>query len=233
MAEARIEALPYCEDSAALFMPWSDRPWAVFLDSGFPHSHQGRYDIIAADPVATLVTRGNLTEVREGESVRFLPGNPFDLVRQVLGENAVGFPELPFCGGAIGYFGYDLARRLEKLPVLAADMENIPDMAVGIYDWALIVDHQERRSWLVSQGRDPATAARWPHLCHTFSQIQTIGWPRTDFSVQGEAVSNMSHAVYGQAFCRIQHYICEGDCYQVNLAPAFFRSLPRQPLDGL
>ena len=46
-----IQELPYFEDSAALFIPFADRPWSVFLDSGFPHSRQGRYDIIAADPI--------------------------------------------------------------------------------------------------------------------------------------------------------------------------------------
>ena len=220
-AKPRIEALPYTEDSAALFVPWAERRWAVFLDSGFPHSRQGRYDIIAADPCITLVTRGNHTEIREGETVRLSPDDPFRLVRQALGETGTGIDGLPFCGGAIGYFGYDLARRLEKLPALAADAENLPEMAVGIYDWALVVDHLERRSFLVSQGRDPETASRWPHLVQAFSQIQTIGWPRAGFRVDGEAASNLSHATYLQAFRRIQHYIREGDCYQVNLAQRF------------
>jgi len=222
MLEASIEELPYCEDSAALFAPWSESPWAVFLDSGFPHSRQGRYDIIAADPVATLVTRGDLTEIREGKNVRLSADDPFTLVKQALGETAAAPSGLPFHGGAIGYFGYDLARRLENLPTLALDAENIPEMAVGIYDWALVVDHLERRAWLVSQGRDPATAIRWPHLRHAFSQIQTIGWPRANFSVAGDAVSSLSHAAYARAFRRIQHYIREGDCYQVNLAQRFF-----------
>ena len=220
-AKPRIEALPYYEDSAALFVPWAERPWAVFLDSGFPHSRQGRYDIIAADPFITLVTRGKLTEIRGGADPRLSPDDPFALVKQALGKTAADFPDLPFNGGAIGYFGYDLARRLEKLPTLAADAENLPEMAVGIYDWALVVDHQERRSFLVGSGRDPATATRWPHLAHAFSQIQTIGWPRAGFSVEGEAASNLSHAEYIQAFRRIQHYIREGDCYQVNLAQRF------------
>ena len=61
--------------------------------------------------------------------------------------------ELPFTGGAIGYFGYDLARRYERLPALATDLERLPEMAVGIYDWAVVVDHSERRTWLAGQGR--------------------------------------------------------------------------------
>jgi para-aminobenzoate synthetase component 1 len=193
----------------------------VFLDSGYPYSRQGRYDIIAADPYCTLVTRANLTEIREHGDVTLSPDDPFTLVKRYLGAPGVSAPGLPFAGGAIGYFGYDLARRLEKLPNLARDEENIPDMAIGLYDWAVIVDHRERRSWLVGQGRDPATAARWPYLKQAFSQIQTLGWQRIDFHVQSPIAANMTRAEYERAFDRIQHYIREGDCYQVNLAQRF------------
>jgi para-aminobenzoate synthetase component 1 len=217
----RVEELPYFEDSAALFLPWAEQRWAVFLDSGFPHSRQGRYDVIAADPFATLVTRGHLTEIRTGGNIALSPGDPFALVKRYLGEVSPKAVDLPFCGGAIGYFGYDLARRLERLPEIAADIENVPEMAVGIYDWAVVVDHLERRSWLVGQGRDPSLPARWPHLVKAFSQIQTIGWQRSDFCVLGEVASNLDRTRYGQAFDRIQHYIREGDCYQVNLSQRF------------
>jgi para-aminobenzoate synthetase component 1 len=217
----KIEELPYFEDSAPLFTPWAERSWAVFLDSGFPHSRAGRYDIIAAEPYITLVTRGNLTEIRQGGAIALSPEDPFQLVRQALGEDIPSLPGIPFAGGAIGYFGYDLARRLEKLPELAADAENIPDMIVGIYDWAMIVDHQARRSWLASVGRCANTAARWPHLVESFSRIQTLGWQRPGFGVSGELVANMSRSTYAQAFERVQRYIREGDCYQVNLAQRF------------
>ena len=215
----KIEELPYFfEDSAALFAPWADQDWAIFLDSGFPHSRQGRFDIIAADPFCTLVTKGDITEIREGDNVRLSPDDPFQLLKEALGESVETDSQLPFYGGAIGYFAYDLARRLEKLPSIAADGENIPDMVVGIYDWAVVVDHLERRSWLVGLGRDPATLVRWPHLCQSFSQIPIINWPREGFRVAGEIQSNMDRAIYTKAFNRIQHYIREGDCYQVNLA---------------
>ncbi len=216
-----VHELPYFEDSAALFLPWAERRWAVFLDSGFPRSRQGRYDILAAEPWQTLITRGGMTEIRADGGIRLSPQDPFSLIRQQLGPVAPGVPGLPFCGGAIGYFGYDLARRLEKLPAVASDLENVPEMIIGIYDWAVVVDHQERRSWLVGQGRDPKTRQRWPHLMSCFSQIQIIGWQRSDFYVQGPVESNMALGDYARAFTRIQHYIREGDCYQVNLAQRF------------
>ncbi|NEX16397.1 MAG: aminodeoxychorismate synthase, component I [Halochromatium sp.] len=44
-------------------------------------------------------------------------------------------------------------------------------MAIGIFDWAFVVDHAEQRSWLVGAGRDARTYARWPHLVRQFSRI--------------------------------------------------------------
>ena len=217
----RIQEIPYFEDSAALFLPWSDRDWSVFLDSGYPHSRQGRYDIIAADPVKTLITRGLVTEVREGELIRLSPEDPFKLIQEALGSTCGSVADLPFCGGAIGYFGYDLARRLETLPVLAANVEDIPDMAVGIYDWAVIVDHLERRTYLVGREASPTLDKRWPHLVKSFSQIQTLGWRLGDFQIIDEVRANLDQPGYARAFRKIQRYIEEGDCYQVNLALRF------------
>ena len=217
----RIQELPYFEDSAALFLPWADRSWSVFLDSGYPHSRQGRYDIIAADPVKTLITRGCVTEIREGESVELSPEDPFQLVQQALGTPGTLVAGMPFCGGAIGYFGYDLARRIEKLPELAANAESIPDMVVGIYDWAVIVDHVERRTHLVGGRNSRKLEKRWPHLVKSFSQIQTLGWRLGDFQIHDAPRANLDQRAYGEAFHKIQHYIEEGDCYQVNLALRF------------
>jgi para-aminobenzoate synthetase component 1 len=55
----------------------------------------------------------------------------------------------------------------------------------------------------------------------SFSQIQTLGWQRTGFDVLAPVRANMSRREYVAAFERIQHYIREGDCYQVNLAQRF------------
>ncbi|MEQ1528364.1 MAG: aminodeoxychorismate synthase component I, partial [Methylococcales bacterium] len=128
-----IAALPYFANSAELFSSIADQPWAVFLDSGYPHSKQGRYDIIAADPVCTLTTYGNLTEIIKNGASTYSDVDPFALVKQHLLSDVEDVSDLPFNGGAIGYFSYDLARRLERLPQLAEDAEHIAEMAIGIY----------------------------------------------------------------------------------------------------
>ncbi|MFA6053647.1 MAG: aminodeoxychorismate synthase component I [Methylobacter sp.] len=220
-----IAPLPYFADSAKLFSAISGKAWAVFLDSGYPYSNQGRYDIIAADPVCTLVTRGDTTEItRNGVAVKS-GENPFDLVKQQLLPETTGLDELPFNGGAIGYFSYDLARRLEALPVIAEDTEHIAEMAVGIYEWAVIVDHHRQKSYLVGHDCDEG---KWQGLIEQFSQLPAKQ-ELDAFKVVGDVASNMDKDFYVQAFNRIKHYLKEGDCYQVNLAQRFAASCTGDP----
>lgn len=219
LALHRVAEIPYREDSAALFEAIADLPWAVFLDGGPRHPAQSRFDILAAQPFARFITRGNLTEIHT-DAIELSREDPFALVRRHLDIDPICGGELPFCGGAIGYFGYDLARRLESLPTLTADAEGIPEMAVGIYDWAVVVDHLERKSWLVGQGRDPDTDIRWDSLIARFSAPPPEK-PRTPFHITSPVTSNMTRESYGRAFRRIHDYIRNGDCYQVNLAQRF------------
>lgn len=218
-----LTELPYPEDSAALFACIAHRPWAMFLDSGRPGSSYGRYDIMVADPVITLTTRGDLTEIcrptEKGSGIEISRDDPFGLVRDYLGKSQEGHAGLPFMGGAVGYFSYDLARRLERLPALAADAEHLPEMRVGIYDWAVVVDHHEKKCWLASYGRAPLTREHWDEIVALFNppEVPAAG----SFRVLSAVASNMDVGRYTEAFQRILRYIREGDCYQVNLAQRF------------
>ncbi|HQR50636.1 MAG TPA: aminodeoxychorismate synthase component I [Methylophilaceae bacterium] len=214
-----IAELPYRANGAELFGHIAQRPWAVYLDSGRPGSSYGRYDILAADPFITLVTRCGKTEIRQGEDVRISSEDPFMLLQRTLRQFPASAGELPFAGGAIGYFSYDLARRLEHLPDTAVDAEHMPEMAVGVYDWAVVLDHEQRRAWLVGQGFDARTQQRWDELRALFS-ASAVTQAET-FKTTGLISSNMDMDTYAAAFRRVLDYIQAGDCYQVNLAQRF------------
>lgn len=221
-----IANLPYYPDSAALFSIVAQQPWAVFLDSGFPFSDQGRYDILACDPSVTLVTKGNSTQIARNDSINHSTEDPFDLLKQELSQfSSLNHSDLPFNGGAIGYFSYDLSRRLEKLPCIAFDAEDIPEMVVGIYNWAIVVDHHKLQSFLIGQSCDER---RWQGLIELFSQLPVLDKAQT-FSVVGDVVSNMDKTGYTQAYQKIKHYLKEGDCYQVNLSQRFVAECSGNP----
>ncbi|HUL41049.1 MAG TPA: aminodeoxychorismate synthase component I [Burkholderiales bacterium] len=216
----RLTELPYHEDSARLFEAIADQPWAAFLDSGTRFGSQARYDILVAEPYATLVTRGKVTEIRRHGVSELSPEDPFALLRRYLGPMEESHCALPFTGGALGYFGYDLARRLETLPALADDADRLPEMAVGIYDWALVVDHHSRRSYLASGEREPETREKWNELVACFSQPAQERF-RAPFRITSKIASNLTPEHYARAFKRVHDYIRAGDCYQVNLAQRF------------
>ena len=218
MADLLCTELPYHGDGAALFEAVADRPWAVFLDSGCCHPARARYDILAAEPYATVVTRGKMTEVRGGIN-ELSREDPFALLGRHLGIGKQPARGLPFSGGAIGYFGYDLARRFERLPESAADDVRMPEMAVGLYDWAVVVDHHERRGWLVG-GRRADTRTRWREFVARFS-APAAERARRPFCITAAPSSNLGPDAYAMAFERALRYIDAGDCYQVNLAQRF------------
>ena len=227
MTAPLVAELPYRHDSSELFEAIADLPWAVFLDGGLHHPAQSRYDILAAQPFVRLIARGNLTEIH-ADGIELSREDPFELVRRYLQIDPASGNGLPFCGGAIGYFGYDLARRLENLPALADDAEKIPDVAIGIYDWAVVIDHVERKSWLVGQGRDPDTDIKWDGLFRRFSAPPPEK-SRVPFRITSPVSSNMTRQGYSRAFQRIHDYIRNGDCYQVNLAQRFAAAASGDP----
>ncbi len=101
------------------------------------------YSAVSAGGAPTLVTR------------QFECNNPLEeLRRRVEAVKAVHLPELPpFCGGAVGYAGYDTVRYYEHLPQVPADDRQLPDMAFSFYDQMVIFDHVTKTIDVVAMAR--------------------------------------------------------------------------------
>ena len=234
-----IHQLPYHHDSSLLFERIARQPWAIFLDSGQmldtvtgkPGSQYGRYDIIVAEPFITLVTQGEQTTISQHGKLETSTEDPFLLLKNLLAQYPIPTSDLPFTGGALpftggalGYFGYDLGRRLEKLHSIAENDTQIPEMMIGLYDWALVVDHREQRSFLVSYGLQTQTRDNWERLQALFSKpagAYALIKQVDPFKVTSEIAYNLPQTQYTRAFAKIKAYITAGDCYQVNLAQRF------------
>lgn len=216
----KLTEMPYSRDSAEMFSHFANEDWSIFLDSTYPYIDLGRYDVLAARPYITLKTFADETEIvyangkRENSSK-----DPFSIVKSLLGERENKLSTVPFAGGALGYFAYDLGRGIEKIPEIAEHDIAMPDMAIGIYDWAVVTDHQQRRTWLTGYGKDERTFDKWNDLQEL---LQIKAEPDGQkFEVLSELQPNMDEEIYARAFNKIKHYIREGDCYQVNLAQRF------------
>lgn len=209
-------------------------PWPMLLESGRVERSQGqahtvvdeevslgaRFDIIVAAPVAKIIYRQSITEVHANDEVQRSAQTPFQIIQQWLAPHAVPrVTDIPFAGGALGYFAYDLGRSIEKLPSLATEDMPLPELLVGIYDWAIVVDHHLGSSKLVSHARFTDYAA----LQALYQQLlqAPVVQPQSDFQVTGEIEPNMDQAAYASAFQKVKDYIRAGDCYQINLAQRF------------
>ena len=195
------------------FSRLEQQPWAMLLSSAGASHPDARYDILTADPLITLTTRGDETVITEDGDNRLSREDPLSLVEQALScLPPVTQQSYPFCGGAVGVWGYDLGRRFEKISNIALADLNCPDMAVGIYDWALIADHHQQTLTLISLS-DIDARLRWLE-----SQSATQD---SSFAITSVWRSNNSEDDYRHKFEQVQAYIQAGDCYQVNLAQRF------------
>lgn len=224
-----IHHLTYQPNSAALFSLIRHKRWAILLDSGQPQSQYGRYDILVAEPfvtVTTLESEANehgssiKTEIKQNGELSTSYDDPFAILNRLIAPYQSPQTELPFSGGALGYFAYDLARQVETLPSLSLPNTAIPHMMVGIYDWAVVVDHREKTASLVSHGFQQSTRDHWASLCALFD-APIAPQSLAPFELTSPVSSNMNFSQYAKAFNAIKRYITEGDCYQVNLAQRF------------
>ena len=220
-----VEELSPTPDPWAIALRFAHRPHFLFLDSAGGLPELSRYSYIAADPVRWLQFHG------------VGPKNPFESLREELSQwKASPMPGLPpFQGGAAGLFGYDLCHWIERLPRPLFDEFQVPDMAIGIYDWVIAWDHLEHRAWIVSTGfpetneRDRRTAARrridWI-LGDEVTRVRLGDVPNAAarvsplFPLAGheQVFSNFNRAGFETAIRRAIDYIHAGDCFQVNLA---------------
>jgi para-aminobenzoate synthetase component 1 len=220
MPTPRLTAIPYLPDSSHWYRRIRHLPHPVWLDSGYPQSRYGRYDIIAAAPALLLETRADRTQIFQGSTMLAQStANPFALLQEHLPVASPPALDLPFCGGAIGFFSYDLARRLEALPATSTQDIDLPEMRVGIYHWAIVQDHEQARAWLVEL--DNAEAPNEITAEQVFHDLKkNIKSGDNSFSIS-RIESNLKVEEYANAFARIQAYLHAGDCYQVNFAQRF------------
>ncbi|MCS7045216.1 MAG: aminodeoxychorismate synthase component I [Gemmataceae bacterium] len=220
----------------------ADLPHLLFLDSART-TGPARYSYVTADPFAWFECAANA--VASERPLRCLQ----TALRKLCLPTLPGLP--PFQGGAAGLFGYELGHEMERLPQPAVNDFGVPALAVGLYDWVLAFDQQQRRAWLISTGLPLAEASRRAaRAAQRADEVRRrldrgpaadVGWRREDacpvrtpsYDVPGLAgvASNFSRATYLAAVRRAIDYIHAGDCFQVNFAQRLVTRQRASPLE--
>lgn len=203
--------LAISQNCIEVFSHFAHLPYAILLDSGDSDHINSRFDIIAIAPQSTLEVENNQSVFNNQPNIK----SCFEIMNNELAklDSTKAANNLPFNGGWLGYFGYDLGRTIEQRPSSALHDINLPQMAVGLYLDALIYDKQLRTWFYVSQ----------PNADRLWLYQQYLAQPpkHESFSLTSPWQSNMSQTSYSEKFAAIEEYLKSGDCYQINLAQRF------------
>ncbi|MCB1615140.1 MAG: chorismate-binding protein, partial [Pseudomonadales bacterium] len=242
-----VSSLPYYDDSTEYVDRLTGLPQIVYFDSGIAadstrppqntkiETNNKRFDIISAAPLFSLrfdetgfalgkhctpvsKTSSALLEALE-RAMAESPSIPalFDQLGAFI-RSEPDTASLPFTGGFIGYLAYDLGSALETLPQQALKDIDIPDLHLGFYSWACIVDHALRTTQLVTlneeaEGLHSEIKRR---LSTKNTQINN-----EKFFINKALEPEINVERYKDKHAEIQHLIFSGDCYQVNFTQRF------------
>ena len=153
----RLELLPALGDLAPVEVAAQlrDLPGVTLLESARA-GRNARWSYLVADPMAELNAPTDGLD-------------PFADARRLVARLAPPpLAGVPFAGGLVGYVGYDVGRRLERLPSIAAPDPDLPELHLALHDWVVAWDHRTGRAWLAGRVLDGDEA----RLDHRLAQVR-------------------------------------------------------------
>ena len=192
-----------------------DLPGLVLLESARP-GRNARWTYLTADPVAVIETPSEGSDVFAG-------------ARRLLARLASGVvtdPDAPpFLGGLAGFLGYDLGRRLERLPSLAAADQELPVLRLALHDWVIAWDRRTGAAWLGGRAVDERIARLDHRLAEVRERLGRGPAPAAERRPEPgspppsglELRSGLDRPTYEAGVESIRASIAHGDIYQANL----------------
>jgi anthranilate synthase component I len=213
----------------------------------------GRYSFLAGDPYLLIEARSHrmtiTTPRTEGPPgvEEFDSADPLEeLRRRIMSLRAATLPELPpFCGGAVGYAGYDTVRYTENLPNAPADDRGLPDLAFAFFDHMVVFDNVRKTLLVVAMARVSGDGARlaeeYAEACGRVDQlVNRLGASEgkqglSDVELAGDPQvtyrSNFKREEFETAVEKCLGYIRAGDIFQVVLSQRLQTTIHAPPLE--
>jgi len=228
---------------------------AFLLDSGMDPARLGRFSCLGGRPAALLTgyrsSSGTLDmtlelqtwrtpdgRVNNPPTVRSFVGNPFSALRELAARYApeqLAADRPPFTSGLVGYFGYETAHAIEKLPDTGTDDLQLPDMAFMIADEVLVFDHARQEAALYVTGFGPdaqaAAAARTARWQAELAAVPEPVKPRPRHVGPAAIRAHFDREQYKTAVRQCQEHIRRGDVFEVCLTHRLEMDLPGSAWD--
>ncbi|WP_448608012.1 anthranilate synthase component I [Geodermatophilus sp. URMC 60] len=208
-----------------------NRPGTVLLESAEQGKQWSRYSFVGVRSAGVLTERDG-TALWLGEELPGLtddlPGDPLAAVRTLARRlRSPRRPDLPrLTGGLVGYLGYDVVRRLERLPVTAVDDLGMPELALMLVTDLAVLDHHDGTVLLIanalrgSEGYDDAVT-RLDAMAADLAKAAPPGVATFTTADPPPVRSNMAPGVFEDGVERVREHIRAGDAFQVVLSQRF------------
>jgi len=235
-----LETFADLDTPLSIYLKLANCPYSYLLESVEGGERFGRYSFIGLPAATRIEVRGDTcTEIRGTQSVsETRAADPLAYVDDYLGRFKVaqvaGLPR--FCGGLVGYFGYDTVRYIEKrlAAVRKKDELGAPDILLLVSEEIAIVDNLSGKLTLVvyaEPGKPGAYTAAQERLKALLAKLrQPVAIPTDTPGPSEPAVSSFGEAAYHQAVERAKQYIFEGDIMQVVPSQRMVKPFRATPL---
>jgi anthranilate synthase component I len=213
---------------------------SFLLESVARGEQLGRYSFIGVHAPLSAVAYGEEVIIGgAGESVletRY--GDPLEIVKEMLADRTpVSLPGLPrLTGGAVGYFGYDLVRFMERLPVTASRTLDVPDMVLLFSDNMVVFDHLRHKLIIIANMRveSDLRAAYADAVTRIDKIVSDLRRPLLPPEVKecyngAHWRSNFTQAQHEENVRKAKEYIAAGDIFQVVRSQRLSRETEADP----
>jgi anthranilate synthase component 1 len=235
-----LETFADLDTPLSIYLKLANQPYSYLLESVVGGERFGRYSFIGLAAAARIEVRDHsCIEVRDGvETLREEADDPLAFVENYLKRFKVATdPRLPrFCGGLVGYFGYDTVRYIEKRLARSDKRDELgtPDILLLVSEEIAIVDNLSGKLSLVvyaEPGRAGAYAAARSRLAVLLEKLRApVKLPESVPTRSEPAVSGFGEAAYYKAVERAKKYIFEGDIMQVVPSQRMSKPFHASPL---
>ncbi len=242
--QAHIVPLPGPLEAEGLFAAVADGPYPFWLDSAMDPAKLGRYSFMGSAPYQVVRAKGDRTVVERGGFLEERRGDPWAVAEECwrAEPDVERDGRIPFLGGAVGYFGYELARHLERLPGRARDELGTDDLVLAFYDSGLAVDHATGQAYAFATGAREATAELATKRAHADLEVVLRRLGEVAFGSRrspkaapappggGPIRPMVARQAYLDKVRRIKDYIASGDALEVCLTHRLDAPLDEEPL---
>ncbi len=227
---------------SAYFKIAHDQKFSFLLESVEGEEKIARYSFLATDPELLIRSKNKIIEIlkiknnRLSKWKKISDRSPLDVIQEIMSRyRFVETPELPrFCGGMVGYLGYDLVRHFEKLPNKPQDDLALPELLLVLAKNLLIFDHVNHKLIFVRcVFVEPNLSKNAKMKCYlqavaelnkSVAKIQKpLKMDKIISSPQGKDAkstlrSNFTKAAFKGIVLKAKKYISQGDIIQVVLS---------------